>query len=121
MDIKSEYSKIAPYITKDGSEIRELVHPDRFGPVGLSLAEATVGAGLETALHRHVKSEEIYHIQAGEGIMTWGEESFAVRKGDSIFIPSGTPHKIRNTGKDFLRILCCCAPAYSHEDTQLIE
>ena len=57
MLIKTEYSKIQPYATKDGSIIRELMHPN---------------------VHE-------------------------------------------NTGTVPLKILCCCAPPYSHDDTELLN
>jgi mannose-6-phosphate isomerase-like protein (cupin superfamily) len=41
--------------------------------------------------------------------------------GDTVYIPPGTPHKIRNTGDIPLKILCCSSPAYSHEDTELLS
>jgi mannose-6-phosphate isomerase-like protein (cupin superfamily) len=79
-----------------------------------------VPAGGETLLHKHRLTEEIYHIKEGNGIMILGSEEFEVRKGDSICIEPGTPHRIRSTGEKELKILCCCAPAYSHEDTELM-
>lgn len=121
MQLKTEYEKIEPYITKDGSIIRELMHPAVHGNSEQSLAEATVPAGEKTMLHRHRLTEEIYHITKGCGIMTLGGQEFEVRTGDSVCIQPGTPHRIRNTGKNELKILCCCAPAYSHEDTELME
>jgi mannose-6-phosphate isomerase-like protein (cupin superfamily) len=30
-------------------------------------------------------------------------------------------HKLWNTGDEPLKLLCCCAPAYTHEDTVLTE
>jgi mannose-6-phosphate isomerase-like protein (cupin superfamily) len=30
-------------------------------------------------------------------------------------------HKLSNIGDDALVLLCCCAPAYSDEDTVLVE
>ncbi|MDY9925930.1 cupin domain-containing protein [Methanosarcina sp.] len=121
MQLITRYEKIKPYITKDGSTIRELMHPAVHGNSNQSLAEATVPAGGKTLLHRHRLTEEIYHITEGSGIMTLGSEEFEVRKGDSIFIAPGTPHRVRNTGEKELKILCCCAPAYKHEDTELME
>ena len=53
MQLKTEYGKIDPYITKDGSIIRELMHPAIHGNSGQSLAEATVPAGGQTMLHKH--------------------------------------------------------------------
>ncbi|RJR17982.1 MAG: cupin domain-containing protein [Desulfobacteraceae bacterium] len=118
--LKTTYHSIKPYSTKDGSEVRELMHPNQHGNLNQSLAEATVPEGGTTFFHRHIVSEEIYHIKEGKGIMTLGDEIFEVTAGDTICILPGTPHKIFNTGPTPLRILCCCAPAYSHEDTQLI-
>jgi mannose-6-phosphate isomerase-like protein (cupin superfamily) len=44
-----------------------------------------------------------------------------VMPGDAIAIPPGAHHKIWNTGTDTLRLLCCCAPGYEHDDTVLTE
>ena len=52
--------------------------------------------------------------------MTLGVETFAIAVGDSIAIPPGAPHCVENAGTDALHILCCCAPAYSHDDTTLL-
>lgn len=119
--MKTCYSNIAPFITKDASEIRELLHPDSHAVRNQSLAEATVRPGHRTHLHRHHRTEEIYHVTAGQGQMMLGEEVLAVGPGDSILIPPGTPHCIEAIGYEPLRILCCCSPAYSHEDTELLE
>ena len=115
-----DYDSVRPYITKDGSEIRELVHPSVIGGTKQSLAEATVLPGGGTTLHRHKKSQEIYHITAGSGIMWMGSEKIKVAQGDTIYIPPATPHRIENHGPDSLKILCCCVPPYSHEDTELL-
>ncbi len=114
------YDSVPPYVTKDGSEIRELMHPSVHGNRNQSFAEATVLPGARTALHRHQLTEEIYHITGGAGMMTLGGKRFAVAVGDTICIAPGTPHRIENTGKAPLKILCGCSPAYSHADTELI-
>lgn len=119
--MKTRHAEIPAYITKDGSEIRELLHPAQHGARHQSLAEAVVPAGTRTRLHRHGVTEEIYHITAGTGIMTLGEQRFDVVPGDSVLIAPGTPHCIEAGGEAALRILCCCSPAYSHEDTELLE
>ncbi len=119
---KTEYDKVQPYMTKDGSVIRELMHPGVHGDghSTLSLAEATVPAGSATFLHKHRKSEEIYYITEGTGNMVLGGERFRVTMGDTILIPRCIPHKIENTEKTPLKLLCCCSPPYSHDDTELI-
>ena len=119
--IKTAYDNLSAYTTKDGSLIRELMHPAVHGGHNLSLAEAIVPAGTTTHLHCHVKTEEVYHITGGRGEMTLGNDRFAVSVGDTILIAPGTPHRIANTQADTLKLLCCCSPPYSHEDTQLLS
>lgn len=118
--LKTEYDRITPYTTKGGSVVRELVRPKPHGNSRQSLAEAVIPVGAETHLHRHLVSEEIYHLTEGTGLLTLGKEQCEMKKGDTVCILPGTPHRVRNTGSDPLRILCCCSPAYSHEDTELI-
>lgn len=110
-----------PYITRDGSLIRELMHPSVHANQSQSLAEATIAPGQQTATHRHNRSEEIYYIQQGAGTMFVGDESREVVAGDSIAIPPGTFHSILNTGSTDLIVLCACSPAYAHEDTEIRE
>jgi mannose-6-phosphate isomerase-like protein (cupin superfamily) len=118
--MKSAYCDVPAYVTKDGSTIRELMHPSVHGNRNQSFAEAIVAPGARTALHRHGVTEEIYHVTAGEGRMTLGEAQFAVRSGDTVCIAPGTAHCVENTGSEELKILCACAPAYAHEDTELL-
>ncbi|MFZ2268099.1 MAG: cupin domain-containing protein [Azonexus sp.] len=120
MTSRTARDRIAPYITLDGSEIRELLHPGRHAVRQQSLAEAVVPPGASTLLHRHAISEEIYHVTRGSGRMTLGTEKFAITVGDSILIAPGVAHCVENTGVAALHILCCCAPAYAHEDTELL-
>lgn len=119
--MKTRYAEIPVYTTKDGSLIRELMHPTVHGNRRQSLAEATVAAGCRTLLHRHAQTEELYHVTSGRGLMTLGEARFEVSVGDTVHIAPGTPHCIEGLGEAPLTILCCCTPAYSHEDTELLE
>jgi mannose-6-phosphate isomerase-like protein (cupin superfamily) len=116
----TKYDGMHAYTTKDGSTIRELLHPDSSAARNQSFAEAIVEIGQTTMLHLHHTSEEIYHITAGTGLMILGAEEFPVTIGDSIVIRPGTPHAITNTGVTPLKILCACSPAYAHDDTVLL-
>ena len=86
----------------------------------MSFAEAVVASGGTTALHIHRNSEEIYHVTQGAGRMRLGKDEFDIRAGDTIVIAPGTPHNVTNTGREALKILCVCHPAYSDEDTNLL-
>lgn len=114
-------SEVPPSVTKDGSIIRELMHPALHGNRVQSLAEALVPPGAKTKLHRHHASEEIYCFTEGRGTMRLGEREFAVQAGDTICIPAGAPHCVMNTGEAVLRILCACAPPYAHDDTEILD
>ena len=119
--IVQTYKGVTPYLTKDGSIIRELMHPGIHRNAAQSLAEAIIPSGARTLLHKHQATEELYHVTHGAGVMTLGDETFPVSEGDTICILPGTPHCIEaNTDQD-LHILCCCSPAYSHEDTEILE
>ncbi len=52
--------------------------------------------------------------------MILGDQKFPVAPGDTVCIPSGPTHAIHNPDSDMLLILCCCAPAYWHDDTELV-
>ena len=100
-----------PFTTKDGSEIREYVHT-----AVQSLAEATLAPGQATQRHYHRLSEEIYLIVDGGGAMEVDGQQRDVAAGDAILIPPGAWHTLV-AGEDGTRLLCCCVPPYSHDDT----
>lgn len=116
---RAKLEHLTPFITADGSTIRELAGLGGTGAAARaqSLAEATVEPGGETAEHRHPKTEELYYFVAGGGRMRLADDEFEVAAGDCVVIAPGTPHKLFNTGTEPLVLLCCCAPPYSDDDT----
>src|ERR1051325_2566635 len=110
-----------PFVTKDGSEIRELLAYRNSTIRNQSLAEARLPVGASTQEHYHARTEEIYFITHGAGRMRIDDELREVKAGDAIAIPPGKTHKLWNTGLETLRLLCCCAPCYEHSDTFLTE
>jgi mannose-6-phosphate isomerase-like protein (cupin superfamily) len=110
-----------PFTTKDGSEIRELLAHRNSSIQRQSLAEARLPVGASTTPHRHPVTEEIYYVVAGRGRMQIEREVCDVGPGDAIAIPPGLAHQITNAGEVMLRLLCCCAPAYEHDDTELLD
>ena len=109
------------FITADGSSIRELAGIPSGNAANQSLAEAVVAPGAETIAHLHRVSEEIYLVTGGSGRMRLGDEERLVRAGDCVVIPPGMAHKLWADEHEPLVLLCCCAPAYSHADTVLLE
>ena len=120
MEIKN-LSDVPAFITKDGSEIRELLAYRNSEIRKQSLAEARLPAGSSTQEHYHPKAEEIYYITYGIGRIRIGRDVREVGPGDAIAIPPGQKHKLWNTGNETLRLLCCCSPAYEDDDTIITE
>jgi len=120
MDIRN-LDEVPAFITKDGSEIRELLAYRNSVIRKQSLAEARLTPGASTQEHYHPKTEEIYYITQGTGRMRIEDELREVKPGDAIAIPPGRKHKIWNTGTDTLRLLCCCVPGYEDADTVISE
>ena len=120
MDVRN-LDDVPAFITKDGSEIRELLAYRNSSIRNQSFAEARLPVGGSTQEHYHPKAEEIYFITAGSGKMRIENETREVKMGDAIAIPPGCKHKLSNIGAETLRLLCCCAPAYEHGDTIITE
>jgi len=117
----TQLDRITPFVTKDGSEIRELLAYRNSSIRHQSLAEARLPVGGATQEHYHPLAEEIYYFTAGLGRIRIEAEVREVGPGDAVAIPPGRRHKLWNTGAGALHLLCCCAPAYEHSDTVITE
>ena len=115
------YRELDPFVSLDGSEIREWAGRVSLRARNQSLAEAIVPVGAATTEHYHVQTEELYLVTAGEGRLVIDGEERRVGVGDCALIPPGARHKLFNTGAGALKILCACAPAYADADTVLTE
>jgi len=120
MHVRS-YAQIEPFVTLDGSEIREWAGPVSAPARNQSLAEATIPVGGATTEHYHRSSEELYLVSAGRGRLVIDGEERTIAVGDCALIPAGARHKLFNVGAGPLRVVCACSPAYSDEDTCLTE
>jgi mannose-6-phosphate isomerase-like protein (cupin superfamily) len=106
-----------PFTTADGSTIRVLLDAETGGARNQSLAEAWLEPGQATERHYHARSEELYVLLEGHGEMEVDGARAPVGPGVAVLIPAGAWHQIRAADDAPLRFLCCCSPAYSHDDT----
>ena len=106
-----------PFTTRDGSTIRSILDRTNAPVRQQSLAEATLPADAATQRHYHKVSEEFYLVLEGRGEMELDGETRVLGPGDAVLIPTGAWHTILALSP--LRMLCCCAPPYAHEDTFL--
>ncbi len=69
--------------------------------------------GLDTKQKIHLEAEELVYVVAGSGKLTVGKELVPFKQGDSIFIPPGVPHGVRNDGtEDVEMVFFFSAPEY---------
>lgn len=106
-----------PFVTADGSMIRSLLDRTNAPVANQSLAEAHIPAGTSTQRHFHRVAEEIYFLLEGEGLMDVDGATRIVGPGDAILIPAGAWHQLAAADGADIRMLCCCSPPYSHDDT----
>ena len=89
MQLRNRDRDAEPFVTKDGSTIREYFHSER-----QSLAEASLEPGLETQRHYHALSEEIYLVLEGGGDLEVDGDRRSVGPGDAVLIPPGAWHQL---------------------------
>jgi mannose-6-phosphate isomerase-like protein (cupin superfamily) len=69
----------------------------------LALMEASIPPGSGPPPHVHTNEDEAFYLLAGVLDISAGEETFAARAGDFVFLPRGTPHCFTNPGVDAAR------------------
>ncbi len=111
MELRNRERDATPFVTKDGSTIREYFHTGE-----QSLAEASLEPGAATQRHFHARSEEIYLIVEGGGELEVDGDRRQVAPGDAILIPPNAWHGL-TAGRQGVTLLCCCVPPYSDDDT----
>lgn len=81
---------LEPFVTKDGSTIRELHRSD-----AQTLAEASLTVGQRTQRHHHRRTEEIYFVLEGRGELEVDDDRAEIGPGDGVLIPPGAWHEPR--------------------------
>ena len=108
-------------VAADSTRLRELLHPDRdykfYGRYSLASAILPVGA---TSLKHRLKTDEVYYIISGRGILHINDKSAFVESGDAVDIPPGSIQWIENTGEEELIFLCIVDPAWQPEDEEIL-
>ncbi len=111
VELRNRQRDATPFVTKDGSTIREYHHTAL-----QSLAEASLEPGTATQRHYHARSEEIYLILEGSGELEVDGERREIAAGDAVLIPPRAWHEL-TAGQSGVRLLCCCVPPYADDDT----
>lgn len=108
------------YVAPDNAVAKEFASPRNSPLKNLSIAHITIPAGVEVEKHYHLKSEEVYQVIEGSGVMLLGTETQEMGVGDVVVIPVGTWHSIKNVSDTDLVMIVTCSPAWEMED-QIFE
>ncbi|MDG6994525.1 MAG: cupin domain-containing protein [Nitrososphaerota archaeon] len=69
--------------------------------------------GIDTKQKVHLTAEELAYVVSGSGKITIGEKIYPFRQNDSLFIPRGVPHGVRNDGmEDVVMVFFFSTPSY---------
>ncbi len=73
------------------------------------------------ALHYHAEHTEQVIVFSGKGVMTLGNETIPLKKGDYVVIPKNVAHSVRVKGRKPLKVLSIQAPEFKGKDRIFIE
>jgi mannose-6-phosphate isomerase-like protein (cupin superfamily) len=101
-------------IIKPGAAPRRLLEPGR----GSSIRLIDAGIGVESLdvhmnvllpdgprgrSHRHTRSDNVYIVKSGEGLLMIENEQHTIVANDVVFIPAGTRHSLSNvSGRELM-------------------
>ena len=83
------------YLLKDNTTLKNLV-----------ISSTTLHPGKSTRGHNHVGQEEVYMIISGKGKMELDEKTMSIQGGEMVLIEDGVFHRVHNTGKEDLYMVC---------------
>jgi mannose-6-phosphate isomerase-like protein (cupin superfamily) len=94
--------------------LKHLVAPWTLGSSNLWVGLSEIDVGSSSNRHAH-DNEEVFFVLAGRGDVEIGDDRAAIEPGSAVLVPSGSPHRLVNTGDELLRVLCCAGPAFEAE------
>ena len=102
------------------SKTAEILKVEKIGGDSLTTSFLiTIKLGVKK--HLHIEHSETIYVIEGEGEMLLGDKMIHIKKGDYIFIPKNTPHKVDVTSTIPLKVLSIQAPYFDGKDRLLLE
>ena len=95
------------YVGRDPVRIKiSPAAPGRFAMITQEVSPGTV-----IPIHAHDREDEIIFIQSGSGEATIGDRTVPLAAGSTLYVPQGTWHGGRNTGRDTLMWIAIYSPS----------
>jgi putative monooxygenase len=82
-----------------GGELRVLLSPRNAGTTSGFMGVVSLAPGERIAEHYHPYSEEFIFLTRGSLTIDLDDVPVPLRAGESLYIPIGTRHRLRNTGE----------------------
>jgi len=71
--------------------------------------------------HKHEAHTEVIVVLKGKGMMTVGDQTKNIRKGDLVIVPQGTVHSVITTSRKPLKVVSIQSPVFLGKDRIWIE
>lgn len=98
-------------LVKPGIQSRQLVWPKNSSESQTTITHVTMEPGSVSERHAHERSEQIWIVERGEGILLLGnEQTEALRAGDIVRTPANEIHGVANSGREPLVYLAVTTP-----------
>ena len=94
-----------------GRKLRWLVRPDTTGSEFCAVNMVRLNPNTTvTPAHSHEASEEIIYIISGSGEVLIDGKVYPIRTGSVVLFPKKSIHRLRNSGKEEMKVICFFAP-----------
>ena len=101
----------ADVLVKPGIQSRQLVWPKNSPEGQTTITHVTMEPGSVSERHAHQRSEQIWIVERGEGLLLLGnEQTEALRAGDIVRTPANEIHGVANSGREPLVYLAVTTP-----------
>jgi len=90
------------YIVRENTPITIKVSKKTQGVDSVSICTEEILPGNGIAIHKHLNEDEIFFFHRGDGIFLLEDSEIKVKEGCSAFVPKGTWHGLKNTGKEVI-------------------
>ena len=91
------------------------------GAPNFEMRRFTIRAGGSIPKHYHPDIEHEQYVLKGRYRVGIGDEVHDVKAGDSIYVPKGTPHWYRNTGRGDAEFLCIVPKTENYDSVYMEE
>jgi mannose-6-phosphate isomerase-like protein (cupin superfamily) len=109
--LRRDPSEVKPWAETCG-QIRPLIEESDQAAAEVHHLEIT-----DAKLHYHERTDEIYHVIAGEGQMQLDDEQIALKQGVVVYVPRGVKHRAWGN----LKVLVICIPSGVLKDVHELD